>query len=131
MSYIRQGKYNYITDRLGKTDIRRIGAEGGTLSFGGIDLGNDITGRNKIKGYQQNGTPIYLDITHTDSTKTRFFGVITRMSEDMPAGKMKPKWAVSVQCSHCIEMSSTGVMTSDKIALGGVITDVSKYLLQS
>ena len=73
----------------------------------------------------------YVDIKHKDNTLTRFFGVITKMSEDMPTGRMHPKWAVSLQCSYCIELSSSGVMTSEKIALGGVVTDVSKYLLQS
>jgi hypothetical protein len=131
ISYNRKGKFTFIEDRLGKTDIRRIGAEGGTLTFGGIDLGTDKTGRNKIKTYQQNATPVFIDITHKDSSKTRFFGVILNMSEDFPAGKMTPKWAVTLRCSYCIEMDSTGVMTSDKIALGGVISDVSKYLLQS
>jgi hypothetical protein len=131
ISYKRDGKYVMIEDRLGKTDIRRIGASGGQVSFGGIDLGTAATGRNLIKSYQQNGTPIYLDIVHPDATKTRFFGVILGMSEDFPTGKMNPKWAVQMECSYCIEMSSTGVMTSEKIALGGVITDVSKYLLQS
>ena len=131
ISYKRDGKYVMIEDRLGKTDIRRIGASGGQISFGGIDLGTVATGRNLVKSYQQNGTPVYLDIVHPDLTKTRFFGVILGMSEDNPTGKMNPKWAVQMQCSYCIEMSSTGVMTSEKIALGGVITDVSKYLLQS
>ena len=84
-----------------------------------------------MKNYQQNATPVFLDITHNDDSKTRFYGVITSMSEDMPTGKMTPKWAVQFQCSYCVEMSSTGAMTSDKIALGGVINDVSKYLLQS
>ena len=131
IGYSRKGKYNMVTDKLGKTDIRRIGAEGGRLSFGGIDLGSDNTGRNLIKGYQQNGTPVYLDVTHKDSSKTRFFGVITSMSEDYATGGMSPKWAVQLECSYCIELSSTGVMTSEKISLGGVFDDVSKYLLQS
>tara|TARA_R100000808_G_scaffold20146_1_gene43608 strand:- start:2210 stop:6199 length:3990 start_codon:yes stop_codon:yes gene_type:complete len=131
LAYKREGKFNIVTDKLGKSDIRRIGAAGGGIKFGGIDLGSDETGRNKIKTYQQNATPVFLDITHNDDSKTRFYGVITSMSEDMPTGKMTPKWAVQFQCSYCVEMSSTGAMTSDKIALGGVINDVSKYLLQS
>ena len=129
MSYTRQGKYMNVEDRLGKADIRRIGAAGGMLTFGGIDLGNDATGRNKILSYQKNGTPIFIDITHRDNTKTRFFGKIVSMSEDNPTGKMTPKWAVKVAVGYCIAMSSRGVMTSDKISLGGVIDDVAKYIL--
>ena len=51
------------------------------------------------------------------------------MSEDNPTGKMTPKWAVSMAVAYCIEMSSTGVMTSEKISLGGVVDDVAKYIL--
>jgi hypothetical protein len=118
-----------VEDRLGKADIRRIGASSGTISFGGLDLGSAATGRDKILSYQKNGTPIFLDVEHKDGDKTRFFGKITSMSEDFSTGKMTPKWGVSMICSHLIEMSSTGVMQSDKISLGGVVDDVSKYIL--
>ena len=129
ISYVRNGKYMYVEDRLGKADIRRIGAAGGQVTFGGVDLGTDDTGRNKVLSYQKNGTPVFLDITHKDSTKTRFFGRIVKMSEDNPTGGLSPKWSVNMAIAHCIEMSSTGVMTSEKISLGGVIEDVAKYLL--
>ena len=94
-----------------------------------LNLGNDNTGRSKILSYQKKGTPVFLDITHKDDTKTRFFGKITNMSEDNPTGKMTPKWAVQMAVAYCIEMSSTGVMTSEKISLGGVVDDVAKYIL--
>jgi len=129
ISYNRQGKYMVVEDRLGKSDIRRIGATGGTISFGGIDLGTDDTGRDKILSYQKNGTPVFLDITHGDGDKTRFFGKILSMSEDFATGKMHPKWAVTMQCSHLIELNSTGYMQTGKISLGGVVDDVSKYIL--
>ena len=129
ISYSRKGRYMVVEDRLGKSDIRRIGAEGGTISFGGIDLGSDATGRDLILSYQKNGTPVFIDIEHNDGDKTRFFGKITSMSEDYATGKFKPKWAVTMQCSHLIEMNSSGVMQSEKISLGGVIDDVSKYIL--
>jgi hypothetical protein len=129
ISYVRKGKYMTVEDRLGKADIRRIGASSGTISFGGLDLGSAATGRDKILSYQKNGTPIFLDVEHKDGDKTRFFGKITSMSEDFSTGKMTPKWGVSMICSHLIEMSSTGVMQSDKISLGGVVDDVSKYIL--
>ena len=118
-----------VEDRLGKSDIRRIGATGGSINFGGIDLGTDDTGRDKILSYQKNGTPVFLDIEHSDGDKTRFFGKILSMSEDFATGKMHPKWSVNMQCSHLIEMNSSGVMQSDKISLGGVVDDVSKYIL--
>tara|TARA_R100001015_G_C4632224_1_gene195516 strand:+ start:6 stop:3071 length:3066 start_codon:yes stop_codon:yes gene_type:complete len=129
ISYVRKGKFMMVEDRLGKADIRRIGASGGSIRFGGVDLGNDDTGRNKILSYQKKGTPVFLDVTHKDDSKTRFFGKITSLSEDNPTGKMTPKWAVQMAVAHCIEMSSTGVMTSEKISLGGVVEDVSKYIL--
>ena len=129
ISYVRKGKYMMVEDRLGKADIRRIGASGGSIRFGGVDLGNDDTGRNKILSYQKNGTPVFLDITHKDDSKTRFFGKITNLSEDNPTGKMTPKWAVQMAVAHCIQMSSTGVMTTEKISLGGVVEDVAKYIL--
>ena len=129
LSYNRQGKYMVVEDRLGKADIRRIGAAGGQIRFGGVDLGTDASGRNLIKSYQQNGTPVFLDITHKDNSKTRFFGKILRMSEDNPTGKMLQKYAVQMQVAYCIEMNSSGAMTSDKISLGGIIDDVPKYIL--
>lgn len=131
IAYNRQGKYTMVEDRLGKIDIRRIGAQGGSVTFGGVDLGSTSTGRLLMKEYQQNGTPVFLDVEHKSGVKTRFFGVVTKMSEDMPAGKGIPKWSITLQCSYCIEMDSTGVMTSEKISLGGVMSDVYKYLLQS
>ena len=129
ISYVRQGKYMLVEDRLGKADVRRIGAAGGQIRFGGVDLGTDESGRNLIKSYQQNGTPVFLDITHKDSSKTRFFGKISRMSEDNPTGVMLQKYAVQMQVAYCIEMNSSGVMTSDKISLGGIVNDVPKYIL--
>ena len=118
-----------VEDRLGKSDIRRIGASGGSISFGGIDLGSDATGRDLILSYQKSGTPVFIDVAHTDGDKTRFFGKITSMSEDFATGKLNPKWAVGMQCSHLIEMNSSGVMQSEKISLGGVVDDVAKYIL--
>lgn len=129
ISYVRKGKYMTVEDRLGKSDIRRIGASGGSISFGGIDLGSDATGRDLILSYQKSGTPVFIDVAHTDGDKTRFFGKITSMSEDFATGKLNPKWAVGMQCSHLIEMNSSGVMQSEKISLGGVVDDVAKYIL--
>ena len=70
---------------------------------------------------------MFLDVTHKSGEKTRFFGVITGMSEDHPTGKQNPKYAVQMQVSHLIEMSSTGTLLSDKISIGGNIDDTRQY----
>jgi len=129
ISYTRKGKYMIVEDRLGKSDIRRIGASGGMISFGGIDLGSDASGRDLMVTYQKLGTPVFLDVEHKDGDKTRFFGKITSMSEDFATGKMMPKWAVQMQVGYIIEHTSAGVMTSEKISLGGEYLNEPKYLL--
>ena len=129
ISYRRQGKYMIVEDRLGRADIRRIGAMGGVMSFGGIDLGSDKTGRDKIVSYQKEGTPVYIDVEHKDGDTTRFFGKITSVSEDFPTGKLSPKWALQMQVAYCIEYNSSGVMTSGKISLGGVVDNEPEYIL--
>ena len=129
ISFNRQGKFQTITDRFGKSEIRKMGVNGGKVTFGSVDLGDtDAQGnRKKIKRYQQNATPVFLDVTHKSGEKTRFFGVITSMSEDHPTGKQNPKYAVQMQVSHLIEMSSTGALLSDKISIGGNIDDTRQY----
>jgi hypothetical protein len=97
------------------------------LSFGGIDLAGDTT-RDKFYEFQTKATPVYLDVDHEDSTKSRFFGVITSMSRDHPTGKVKPKFGVQMQVSHMITINSSGNITSDGyISLGGSI-DEPKYV---
>ena len=128
ISYTRKGKYMIVEDRLGKSDIRRIGASGGSISFGGVDLGSSSTSRDTIVKYQKNGIPVFLDVVHKDSDKTRFFGRITSVSETFPTGMSTPKFKIEMQVSHLIELNSTGVIQSDKISLGGV-TENAKYLL--
>jgi hypothetical protein len=127
ISYSHKGKHQIVEDRLGKSDIRKIGASGGNLSFGGIDLAGDTT-RDKFYEFQTKATPVYLDVDHEDSTKSRFFGVITSMSRDHPTGKVKPKFGVQMQVSHMITINSSGNITSDGyISLGGSI-DEPKYV---
>ena len=113
-----------------KSEIRKIGANGGTVTFGSVDLGDtDATGNRKsIKGYQQNATPVFLDVTHKSGEKTRFFGVITNMSEDHPVGLQFPKYAVTMEVSHIVELDSSGNLLSDKISIGGVQSDTRKFL---
>jgi len=127
ISYSRKGKYMTVENRLGKSDIRRIGAAGGSVSFGGLDLGT-TTGRDKIVDYQKNGIPVFLDVVHKDTDKTRFFGKIVSVNETFPTGTATPTYSLEMQVAHVIELNSTGVMQSDKISLGG-ITEDAKYLL--
>ena len=110
-----------------------MGVNGGQVTFGSVDLGDtDAQGnRKKIKQYQQNATPVFLDVTHKSGEKTRFFGVIIKMSEDHPTGKQNPKYAVQMQVSHLIELSSTGTLLSDKISIGGNIDDARKFFVSS
>ena len=129
ISFGRNSKVLSVEDKFGKTDIRKIGASGGKITFGGIDLGNATDDRKTIVGYQKKATPVFLDITHKSEEKTRFFGVITSVSEDHPAGNMYPKFGVTMAISHIIEMSSTGAISSDKISIGGALVDDGKYLL--
>jgi len=133
ISFNRQGRFQTIQDRFGKSEIRKMGVNGGKITFGSVDLGDtDAQGnRKKIKQYQQNATPVFLDVTHKSGEKTRFFGVITGMSEDHPTGKQNPKYAVQMQVSHLIELSSTGTLLSDKISIGGNIDDARKFFVSS
>jgi len=133
ISFNRSGKYVNMEDRFGKSEIRKLGASGGTITFGSVDLGDtDATGNRKaIKGYQQNATPVFLDVTHKSGEITRFFGVITSMSEDHPVGNQFPKYGVKMQVSHVIEMSSNGTLLSDKISIGGNINDTRQYISTS
>jgi len=131
VSYNHKGRYQVIEDRMGKAEIRKIGAEGGALTFGGIDL-KDSDGtftRDKFYEYQKRAVPVYFDITHKSGNISRFFGVITSMSEDHPVGLQFGKWAVNMQCSHMIYMDSTGAILSDGyVSLGGDLIDEFKYV---
>ena len=130
ISYNRKGKFHVMTDRMGKSEIRKIGVDGGIVRFGGVDFGDtDSQGnRKKIKRFQQNSTPVFLDVTHQSGEKTRFFGIITSMSEDFPTGKQFPKYGIQMQVSHIIELDSSNGLLSDKIAIGGNLDDASKFI---
>jgi hypothetical protein len=133
ISFKRDGKFVRMEDRFGKAEIRKLGAAGGTVTFGSVDLGDtDRQGnRKKIKRFQQEATPVFLDVTHKSGEKTRFFGVITNMSEDHPVGEQFPKYAVQMQIAHIIEMQSDGTIISDKMSIGGKIDDARKYISTS
>tara|TARA_Y100001938_G_scaffold76561_1_gene105946 strand:- start:1407 stop:4133 length:2727 start_codon:yes stop_codon:yes gene_type:complete len=133
ISFTRSGKFQTITDRFGKSEIRKMGVNGGMVKFGSVDLGdtNEQGNRKKIKEYQQNATPVYLDVTHKSGEKTRFFGVITNMSEDHPTGRQNPKYGVQMQVSHLIELDSAGVLLSDKISIGGKTDEPRKFFVST
>jgi hypothetical protein len=129
ISFGRSSKVISVEDKFGKSDIRKIGAGGGSVRFGGIDLGGTDDQRKTIVGYQKNATPVFLDVEHKSGEKTRFHGVISQVTEDHPAGAMIQKWAVTMNISHVLELSSTGAISSDKISIGGALVDDGKYLL--
>lgn len=130
ISFNRSGKYVNMEDRFGKTEIRKIGASGGQVTFGSVDLGDtDNKGnRKKLKRYQQNATPVYLDVTHKSGEISRFYGTIIGMSEDHPVGNQFPKYGIKMQVSHVIEMQSDGTILSDKLSLGGEVDGRRKYV---
>ena len=131
VSYTHKGKYQIVEDRMGKSEIRKIGAAGGKITFGGVDL-KDQDGtntRDKFYEYQKRAVPVYFDITHKSGNISRFFGVITDMSEDHPVGLQFGKFGLSMQCSHMITMNSSGTITSDGyISLGGDMVDEHKFI---
>ncbi len=130
ISFGRKTRFRKLESRLGLSDIEKIGAEGGSITFGGVDLGSDSTGFNLVKSYQQKATPVFLDITHENSEITRFFGVVTNMTEDHPTGMMKPKWGVTMELNYILELDANGLIISDgRIPLGGRSINEPKYSL--
>jgi len=133
ISFNRQGKFQNVTDRFGKSEIRKMGVMGGRVRFGSVDLGDtDAQGnRKKIKSFQQNATPVFIDVTHKSGERTRFFGVITSMSEDHPTGKQNPKYGVDMQVSYLLELDASGNLLSDKISIGGKTDEARKFFVST
>ena len=108
-----------------------MGAAGGNISFGSIELsGNYSTQKKIINIYQREGTPVYLDIERARNSGEyiRFYGVITSMTEDYPTGLMTPKFGLSMAVSHLCEMDSSGEWIGGGLqSLGGELIDVPKY----
>ena len=132
VSYVHKGKYQIIEDRMGLSEIRKIGNSGGAITFGGIDLLDADSAtytRDKFHQYQRRATPVYLDITHKSNNKTRFFGTITEMSEDHPVGTQHGKFGITLQCTHILQIDSDGHKLEDGfISLGGDPLDESKFI---
>ena len=130
ISFGRKTNFRKLESRLGLSDIQKIGAQGGRITFGGVDLGSDSTGFNLMKKYQQNATPVFLDLTHRNNDITRFFGVVTQLTEDHPAGMSTPKWSVNMELNYIIELDSNGLIISDgKIPLGGKSVNEPKFTM--
>ena len=128
IGFSRQGTYSVMTSRLGKAEIRRISANAGRVSFGSVDLVGNTT-RKDVKEFQQDGTPVYLDVEHKNGDFTRFFGVIETMSEDHPTGAMLPKFGLNMIVSHIVEFDSSGaILSNDYISLGGNVDYEPKYI---
>ena len=133
VSFTHKGKYVTIKDRVGMSDIRKISAAGGDVAFGGIDL-LDKDGVNYTRAlfnrYQRRNTPVYLDVTHTDSNVTRFYGKILDMSEDMPVGAQYPKFGLKMGVEYVmrIDGSSGKKIGSGPIPLGGENIDETRFI---
>ena len=131
ISWNRKGKFIEITDRLGRTEVRKIGSAGGSIKFGGVELSGDYTTtKAALLRYQREGTPVYLDVKRVNGDYVRIFGVITSMTEDFPTGLQHPKFGIQMQTEYIIEYDSSGSWITDGImSLGGEITNEPKYLL--
>lgn len=136
ISWNRAGKYINITDRIGRSEIRKIGSEGGSVRFGGVAHGDYSTSTtpgmdsyNKMKKYQQEGTPVYLDVQRSDGTYVRFFGKITSLSEDLPVAKGTTRWGVDLATEAVAELTKEGAWLSDGlISLGGILDERPEFI---
>ena len=130
-SYVRKGTYVNVSDRIGRTELRKIGAAGGTIQFGGVELaGNYTTQKKLINIYQREGTPVYYDIqrANTSGEYIRFYGVITSLSEDYPVGMQNPKFGITMQVTHVCEYDSNGAWIGEGLmSLGGESIDVASF----
>ncbi len=133
VAFVRKGKYQEIKDRSGISQMRRVGAEGGKIKLGGIDLKSDAyTTRAKFYEFQNDSTPLYYDVIHRDDSITRLFGIMTDMSEDHPTARVTPKFACDFTVTHILEIDSSGNITGDGYRpLGGDIIDAEQYLSAS
>ena len=130
VSYVRKGNWQTITNRLGIPELRRVGASGGTIKLGGVDLAS-ADDREKFQYYQKRGKPVYYDVEHVgDNTTTRLYGFITDMSEATPTAKVHPKFTCKLDITKVLEFNTTtGAMISDGyISLGGELGGKYKYV---
>ena len=134
ISLKKSGKFTEVNDRFGRAEIRKIGANGGKVTFGGVELNGDYTTNKKLLNlYQRKATPVYLDIERTGRSDEflRVYGVITSMSEDYPVGLQHPKYGIEMAVEFVSEFDSNGAPIGEGylMSLGGEILDEPKYLL--
>ena len=134
VSFTRDGKFSTPTDRLGRSEIRKIGANSGKVKFGGVELRGDYSTQKKLLNiYQRKSTPVYMDLERANKSGEfiRFYGVITKMSEDYPVGHQNPKFGIEMAIEYVSEFDSNGAPIGEGylMALGGEILDEPKYLL--
>ena len=134
VSFKRSGKFTEITDRFGRSEIRKIGANGGKVNFGGVELNGDYATQKKLLNlYQRKAVPVYLDVERTGRSNEfiRIYGVITNMSEDYPVGLQHPKFGIEMAVEFVSEFDSNGAPIGEGylMSLGGEILDEPKYIL--
>ena len=129
--HITKGSYVNVSDRFGRSELRKIGAQGGSIKFGGVELaGNYSTQKKLLNIYQREGTPVYYDVQRatTSGEYIRFFGIITDMSEDYPSGMQHPKYGVVMQVTHVCEYDANGAWIGGGLmSLGGERIDVTSF----
>tara|TARA_R100001015_G_C4632280_1_gene195625 strand:+ start:252 stop:3137 length:2886 start_codon:yes stop_codon:yes gene_type:complete len=129
ISYNRNGRYIELDDRLGRREIKRIGAAGGRVKFGGVDLRGDSF-RETIISHQRTGERVYYDFERPDGSFIRFYGVIIGVSEDLPVGKQHPKLGIDFSIEYIIEYTSAGAWVR-KQSLGGDVIDEPRFSIQT
>tara|TARA_Y100001937_G_scaffold20556_2_gene28674 strand:+ start:2098 stop:4983 length:2886 start_codon:yes stop_codon:yes gene_type:complete len=129
ISYKRNGRYIELDDRLGRREIRRIGAAGGRIRFGGVDLKGDSF-RETIISHQKRGERVYYDFKRPDGSFIRFYGIIITVSEDLPVGLQHPKVGIDFSVEYIIEFTSAGAWVR-KQSLGGDVIDEPRFSIQT
>ena len=129
ISYNRNGRYIELDDRLGRREIRRIGAAGGRIKFGGVDFKGDSF-RETIISHQRRGERVYYDFKRPDGSFIRFYGIVTKVSEDLPVGQQFPKLGIEFSVEYIIEYTSAGAWVR-KQSLGGDVIDEPRFSIQT
>tara|TARA_Y100000034_G_C6904999_1_gene419651 strand:- start:1082 stop:4264 length:3183 start_codon:yes stop_codon:yes gene_type:complete len=127
ISYSRRGTHSVMTNKFGRSEIRKMGAAGGAISFGSIDLDKSVGGsREIIVKHQKDGTPVYIDIAREDGTFIRFFGIITDVSEEHRTGKQFSKYSITLQIEYIIEYAADGKWKRP-VPIGGELINERKF----
>ena len=137
ISWTRSGSYIDMTNRSGRTELRKIGAQGGAITFGGVELKGDYSNQKKLLNiYQREGTPVYLDVQRArDSGEyIRFYGILTNMSEDYPTGLQTAKFGLTMQIEYVCEYDRntntehlSNWIGEGLMSLGGELIDVTTF----